>query len=221
MRIKTICGFCAASVSALFLCSCLSWFRETPPLPEKEPNPEPTVIESTAPGLVDKWAAPGEPAPHIPEAATKADIEKTRDRAVKESSLESENGRISLRPAPRARSRANLNARTAPPATQTPRASRPGSREADYRKVVARALLKEWAASPEAATQRRLSRDRKTGRVELVLHLTPDGRVAAAAVRKSSGSTEKDRAILRAARSLKKLPPPPSGAGPVHLALDI
>lgn len=218
MQIKTIFNSCAISVSTLFLCSCLSWFTEGSSLPEKEQQrEEPVVIESTAPGLADRWTEPGEPAPYIPKAEPLHGA--SWNKSVKESALEGENRRVFLRGAQDSRTR--INAGKALPTAETPLASRPGAKEAEYREVVAQIVGNAWASTPEAAAQWRLSSGRKTNSVELILHLTPDGKVAAAAVQKSSGSVEKDRAILRTVRSLKRLPPPPSGAGPVHLTLDI
>lgn len=214
MRLSMLCTFCTGGLSALSLCSCLSWFAAAPPA--ERPQPAPLVIESTAPGLKDPWAAPDEPQPHIPEAGS---AETPAGKLVGERALDGENKSrpVLSRTRSRLARRAPLSVQTRKPAQANPPAPRRKEREARYWKIVEQELRKAWNASPEAAEIRRLSRQRTVGRAGLVLHLTPDGTVAAAAIQKSSGSPETDRALLRAARSLKKLPSPPAGAGPVHL----
>lgn len=221
MRINTLCSYCIVSILTLSLCSCLSCFSETPPAAPPKQEPAPLVIETTAPGFIDKWAVPGEPVPHISAAGTK---DAPDGEIVKESPLEPENNRRLFS----GKSNARLNSSNAPSSpddirqmsSQTSNIAPPGSREAAYWGIVERALRIAWSAEPEAASIRRLSRQGDVGEAELVLHITPNGTVAAAAMQKSSGSIEIDRALLRTARSLRQLPPPPSGAGPVHLVFE-
>ena len=97
----------------------------------------------------------------------------------------------------------------------------PAMSEARYRKVAQERMQRAWERSPEGATRTRLSRGAEAVMVEMVLHLTPDGKVGTVALLKGSGSPEVDEALLRIARSLTDLPAPPRDAGPVFILLRL